>query len=185
MRDTWAVPVSNELGRLTQGVEDHVVATDTINFIPKCKVPSNKKVTYENFIWDYRPLKTEPHRVRLTVGGDKLDCKYDAGSPAASLLETKLLINSTIPDAAKGARFMSADLKDNFLASPMEETEYMQIHECYFVNNICKQYNIEHLIEEDGYVYVKIKKGMYGLKQAVILAYKHLITKLKTSRQSQ
>ena len=26
----------------------------------------------------------------------------------------------------------------------------------------------------DGYVYIKIKKGMYGLKQSAILAYKHL-----------
>ena len=74
----------------------------------------------QNFIRDYRPLKTEPHRVRLTVGGDKLDCHYDAGSPAASLLEKKLISNSTISDARKGARFLSADLKDHFLASPME-----------------------------------------------------------------
>ena len=67
-------------------------------------------------ICDYRPLKAEPHRFRLTVGGDKLDCPYDAGSPAASLLETKLIFNSTISDARKGDRFLSADLKDHFLA---------------------------------------------------------------------
>ena len=66
-------------------------------------------------------MKAEPHRVRLTFGGDKLNCPYDAGSPAASLLETKLILNSTISDARKGARFLSADLKDHFLASPMEE----------------------------------------------------------------
>ena len=70
-------------------------------------------------------MKIEPHRVCLTVGGDKLDCPYDAGSPEASLLETKLILNSTISDARKGAHFFSADLKDHFLASPMEENEYM------------------------------------------------------------
>ena len=69
-------------------------------------------------------MKTEPHIVSLTVGGDKLDFPYDAGSPADSLLQTKLILNSTISDAKKGARFLSADLKDNFLASPMEENEY-------------------------------------------------------------
>jgi hypothetical protein len=65
-------------------------------------VPSDKKVTYGNFICDYRPLKTEPFRVRLTVGGDKLPYDDDAGSPAASLLESKLIINSTISDADIG-----------------------------------------------------------------------------------
>ena len=70
-------------------------------------------------------MKTEPHRVCLTVGGDKLDCPYDAGSPEASLLGTKLILNNTISYARKGARFLSAYLKDHFLASLMEENEYM------------------------------------------------------------
>ena len=60
----------------------------------------------------------------------------------------------------------------------MEETEYMRIHSRYFLDDIRKQYNIEELIDEDGYVYVMIKKGMYGLKQAAIFAYKHLVTLL-------
>ena len=175
MKDTWSVALSNESGFLAQGVEDCVIATDTIDSIPINQVPRNKKVTYANFICDYHPLKSEPHRVRLTIGGDKLECEYDAGSPAASLLETKLILNSTISDAHKGARFLSADLQDHFLASPMEETEYTRIHSRYFLGDIWKQYNIEELIEEDGYVYVMIKKGMYGLKQAAILAYKFLV----------
>ena len=51
----------------------------------------------------------------------------DAGSPAANLMETKLLVNSTISDAKHGARFMSADIKDYFLATPMKECEYMKV----------------------------------------------------------
>ena len=46
-----------------------------------------------------RPLKEEKHRVRIIVGGDKLPCNDDAGSLAADLLETKILLNSTISDA--------------------------------------------------------------------------------------
>ena len=91
-------------------------------------MPQNKKVTYGNFICNYRPLKTEVWRVRLTVGGDLLPYPYEAASPAASLIETKLIINSTISDASKGARFMSADLKDFFLKTPMKEPEFMKVH---------------------------------------------------------
>ena len=42
-------------------------------------------------------------------------------------VETKILINSTILDAKKGTRFMSCDLKDFFLASPMKGSEYMKV----------------------------------------------------------
>ena len=63
-------------------------------------------------VFDYRPLKTEQYCCRLVAGGDKLDYKEDASSPATSILETKLLLNSEISDAKKGAHFISSDLKD-------------------------------------------------------------------------
>jgi hypothetical protein len=117
---------------LAQGIDGRVVATDTIDLIDKSEVPANKTVTYGVCVCDYRPLKSEPYRVRLTVGGDKLPYDDDFGSPAASLLETKLIINSTISDARRGARFLSADLKDHFLASLMRDPEYMKIKYKYF-----------------------------------------------------
>ena len=58
-------------------------------------------------VCDIRPLKTEKFRVRLTVGGYCLQYPDDTASPAASLLEAKLLINSTISQSSKGARFMN------------------------------------------------------------------------------
>jgi hypothetical protein len=175
---TWGKSTTNELARLAQGL-GAVKGTDTIEFILKSEVPHDKKVTYANMICDFRPLKDEQYRVRLTVGGDKLPYEDDAGSPAASLLETKLIINSVISDADKGARFCTADLKDHFLATPMEGNEYMRIHSKYFFGEMREKYNIDNLVADDGYVYVKIKKGMYGLKQAALLAYKHLVNILQ------
>ena len=40
----------------------------------------------------------------------------------------------------------------------MEENEYMQIQAKYFSDDIRLQYDIESLIDSDGYVYVRIKK---------------------------
>ena len=125
--------VSNELGRLTQNVGSCVTSSNTIKFIHQREIPSMAKVTYANMVCDYCPLKSKPNRVRLTVGGDRLSYPSDAGSPSALLLEAKLLINSTISDADTGARFLSADIKDFFLATPMDVPEYMQIHsKCFF-----------------------------------------------------
>ena len=85
-----------------------------MDFIPYSKVPKGRIVTYANMVCDIRPLKTEKFRVRLTVGGDRLQYPDDTASPAASLLEAKLLINSTISQSAQMARFMTIDIKDFF-----------------------------------------------------------------------
>jgi hypothetical protein len=82
----WTNALCNEYGQLAQGFNENTVpGTDTIDFIHQHEVPPDKKVTYDNFICDYHPLKTEPYRVCLTVGGNKLPYNDDAGSPAGSL----------------------------------------------------------------------------------------------------
>ena len=43
--------------------------------------------------------KVVKYRISLVLGGDKLDYALDAGSPAASMLETKLLVKSVISEA--------------------------------------------------------------------------------------
>ena len=79
-------------------------------------------------VCNYRALKSEQYWVWLTVGGDKVDYLYDASSPAATLIDTKLLLNSVISDNSKGARFMTVDIKDFFFQSTLPQPEYMQIH---------------------------------------------------------
>ena len=178
-KTVWERGLANELGRLSQGMKDRVRAMDTIDFIHRHEVPSGKKVTYANMVCDYRPLKKEPYRVRLTVGGDRLPYAGDAGSPATTNAELKILLNSVISDAKHGARFISADLSDFFLESTMPSPEYMRIHSKYFPPEMHDLYDITSKIATDSYVYVKIKRGMYGLKQAAILAYEQLVKNLK------
>ena len=171
---TWSKSLSNEWGRLSRGNDYGVKGTETIDFIYKHQVPPENKVTYASCVCDYRPLKDEPCRVRITVGGDKLDYHGDAGSPTANLLETKIIINSTISDAHRGARFMCADIKDHFLATPMQNPECMRVKCKHIPQDIRLKYNLAKKVTADGYIYTKIQKGMPGLKQAAILAYQHL-----------
>jgi len=121
------------------------------------------------------PNKSEVYRVRMTVGGNRLDTYQDVRSPAVSTLDAKLDINSTISDAHKGARYCTADIKDFFLCSTMQVYQYMRIHQCYIPPEVLDEYNLtsEHF-DSKGFVYLKIRKGMYGLKEAAILAYDQL-----------
>ena len=179
LREIWTKILSNEWGRLAQGNKHSVSATDTIEFIHKHEVTQGRDVTYATYVLDYRPLKSEPYKVRITVGGDRLSYENDSGSPAANLLETKVLLNSTISDASKGAKFMTADIKDYFLATPMAIAEYMKVKYKHIPDDIRLMYNFKNKVTSDNFIYIKIKKGMYGLKQAAILAYENLQSNLK------
>jgi hypothetical protein len=174
-RDVWLKALSNEWGRLAQGNDYGVSATDAIEFISRSEVPKGRDVTYATFVCDHRPLKSEQWRVRIVAGGDKLSYTDNPASPATNLLETKILLNSVISDTKRGARFCTADLKDHFLGSPMERPEYMKIPITRFPIDIIKKYTLDTKQDDKKFVYVKIKKGMYGLKQAAKLAYKNII----------
>ena len=140
-------------------------------------VPHHKKVTYASVVCDYQPLKQEPYRCRLVVGGDKLPYASDSAAPAANLLESKILFNSTI--SQPGANFMTIDISNFFLSSTMPNPEFMKIHKNDIPDNIHSKYNSTNFMDKFGYVYFKIIKGMYGLKQAAILAYSQLKTNLE------
>ena len=149
--------LNNELGQLADGFET-VKGTNTIDFIYKYEIPMNKKVMYANMVCDYRPLKAKTHQVRLTVGGDKLICEFEVAIPVASILESKVLINSVILDAHRGARFLKLDIKDFFLCSCLSDLEFMRIKAKYFSqefkeNRIC----LIKLILIDTFI-VKYKK---------------------------
>ena len=47
----------------------------------------------------------------------------------------------------------------------MIEPEFVRIKTKCFLEDIVKQYSIQETIAQEGYVYYKIKRGMYGLKQ--------------------
>ena len=165
-----------ELDQLAQG-KCRQKGTDTKKFIKKHEVPGRRRATYARIVVDYWPQKSDPNRVPLTVGGDRVDYPWDVSTPTADLITTKLLLNSTI--STKGAKFMTADIKIFYLNTPMERFEYMRMAYNLIPADIIQAYGLEALKTIDGWIYIEIQKGMYGLPQAGILANKLLTQRLR------
>ena len=69
---------------------------------------------------------------------------------------------------------MCMDIKDHFLETPINNAEYIKVKYKHFPQDIKEKYNLHDRVTPDGYVYIKIKKEIYGLKKAAILEYDHL-----------
>jgi hypothetical protein len=101
----------------------------------------------------------------------------DAGTPTADLLTVKLLINSII--STNGAKFMTMDIKDFYLNTPMTRYEYMRLRIADMPDDVIEHYNLCSKATPDVYNYCEIQKGMYGLPQAGIIAQQLLKERLK------
>ena len=175
---TWVRSYANELGRLTQGIRD-ISGTNTMFFIHKHEIPPSrqKDITYGRIVVNYRPQKTEKERTRLTVGGNLIDYPWEVTTPTADLTTAKLLFNSVI--STPGARFLTMDIKDFYLNTPMEHPEFMRLRYDTLPEEIISKYGLAQKVL-DGWTYVRIEKGMYGLPQAGLLANKLLSSRLET-----
>ena len=90
----------------------------------------------------------------------------------ADMTTFKILVNSTL--STPGARWLGLDVKNYYLGTPMEDYEYMFIPITSIPHEIITHYKL-HDIVHNGKVYMEIRRGMYGLPQAGILAEKQLI----------
>jgi hypothetical protein len=72
---------------------------------------------------------------------------------------------------------MMMDIKNYYLGTPLPRFEYMKMLLSRFPEEKIQKYNLNALAV-DGWVHIEIRKGMYGLKQAGLLAKKLLQTRL-------
>jgi hypothetical protein len=172
LQPLWTRGFGNECGHLLQGIWD-IAGTNKCFFIKLTNIPKDRNITYGKIVCDYKSHKKEKERVRLTVGGDRLDYSGDVATSTADITTFKILINSTL--FTEDAAMMIMDIKNYYLGTPLPQSEYMKMLLSRFLEEIIQKYNLNALAV-DGWVYIKIRKGMYSLKQAGLLANQLLQT---------
>jgi hypothetical protein len=174
LQPLWTQGFGNECGRLFQGIGD-IPGTETCLFTTLKNIPHDRNITYGKIVCDYKPHKKKKERVPLSVGGDRLQYSGDVATSTANITTFKILVNITL--STKDAVMMMMDIKKYYLGTPLPRLEYMKMLLSRFPEEIIQKYNLNDLAV-DGWVYIEIRKGMYGLKQAGLLANQLLQTRL-------
>ena len=166
--DIWLTKHGEEISRLFD--------SDTIRLIQRQDVPRQKKPAY------YNPqVKTKikdgqlQYRVRGTIGGNHISYDGETAAHTASMQLIKIFLNSVV--STPDAKFMTADIKDFYLGTPLPTTEYMRITLDHIPADVISKYNMLDFAH-NGAVIVAVDKGIYGLPQAGRLAQDRLVKHL-------
>ena len=110
LRVVWLKAMCIELGRLSNGYKN-TKGIQTIHYMTHEEIkgiPGDRTVTYARIVVDFRPQKTDPNRVRITVGGNLIDYPYEITTRTADLTTSKVMWNSVI--STPGAKYACADV---------------------------------------------------------------------------
>jgi hypothetical protein len=127
-RGEWSLSSAKEFGRLANGVGNRIKKpSNTIRFIRYQDQPPDRRkdVTYRKFVCSVRPEKLEQNRTRLTIGGDRINYPGEVATPTAEMLVAKILFNSVV--STPGAQFMTIDISNFHLETPLKRPEYIRL----------------------------------------------------------
>jgi hypothetical protein len=89
------------------------------------------------------------------MGGNLVNYPDDCGTPTANLLTVKLMLNSII--SSPNAKFMTINLKDFYLNTPMSRYEYFRMKLELFPQDVINEYGLQNKMDTDGNVFCKVK----------------------------
>jgi hypothetical protein len=103
------------------------------------------------------------------MGGNLINYPDDLGTPTANLLLIKILFNSVI--SMPRARFATADISNFYLMTPLKCPEYVKVKLSDIPEEVIQEYKLPEKVTPDGFVYMMVVRGMYGLPQAGSLGH--------------
>ena len=126
---------------------------------------------------DLRPNKAVHERLRMCMGGDRMETVMENTTRTADLTTCKLHMNGVV--STPGARFAGEDVKYFYLNTPLNKKRYGKVRAKYIPEEKTKKNNLERYIEGDGWLHFEIGKEMYGILEAGRLTNDLLRARLK------
>ena len=148
---------------------DLVKSINTMFFMEKTDVPINRwrDITYGKVVVDYIPEKRNTYRTIINVDGGRVNYPVYCSTPTVDLTTVKILLNIIV--STPNSKLMTIDVKHFYLKTPMARIKYMHLKLSNLPERVAQHYNLEAKSTRDGYVYVEIKRGMYGIPQSGLI----------------
>ena len=159
---------------------DRLLTTKTMHPIHLHQQPTDRRgdTTY------YNPKPKEKYdddmhkvyRIRGTAGGDRINYDGPTKANTAALSTVKILLQSVVSD---NADWMTLDIKDFYLMTPLPRPEYIRIPLKFLSPKILTQHNLQQFLHNNSILF-EVTKSMYGLPHAGKIAQDVLIGRLAT-----
>ena len=83
------------------------------------------------------------------------------------MLVAKILFNSIV--STRNAKFMTVDISNFYLMTPLKRPEYICINIKDIPEKIINEYQLRKIVDDKGSIQIQANRGMYGLPQARLL----------------
>lgn len=130
----------------------------------------------------FGPKKQIPTALAFTAGSDKINYLSRRSCNTNSRnVSGKILFNSVL--STPGAKFMTMDISNFYLMTPLLRPEYIRIKLIDLPSKIItEEYKLRDKTNKKGHIFLKVVKGMYGLPQAGLLANELLEKRLNNNK---
>ena len=112
---------------------------------------------------DYCPQKEDPNRTILKVGVSISEYPVNVITPTADTITSKIVRNILV--STTKAKCICIDIKTFYLVTPLTRYKYLHIAITLIPEKIIQQYSLLPLVR-NGFIYLDIRKGMYGFPQS-------------------
>jgi hypothetical protein len=113
-----------------------------------------KDITYGQIVHVYHSEKKDSYRTCIMMGRNLVNYPNDCGTPITDLLTIKLMFKSII--STPNAKFITIDIKDFYLTTPMERYKYFRVILELFPQDIINEYGLRDKVDADGNVFCKV-----------------------------
>ncbi len=173
--EIWQTAFGKDFGSMAQGDKKtgqkvtNSIFVMTHNEIKK--TPKNQTITYAHVVVDFRPQKADPHCIHIMAKGNLINYPGELSTQTADLTTSKLMWSSIL--STVDAKYMCLDSKNFYLTVLLDRFEYMKMSILLFPDWIVQQY-VLHKHVHNNFIYIEMRRAVWGLLQAGILANKLL-----------
>jgi hypothetical protein len=159
--EVWMTAFGKDFGGMNQG--DNKMGPKGTNamfvMLPSNipNIPKDRFITYARVVVDHCPQKADPNRIRITAGGSLINYPSKLTTQMADITTAKLLWNSML--SMPRANYMTLDIKNFYLSTPLDQFEYMPVPFALFPPWIIKQYALKDKVL-NGHIYLEMRHAM-------------------------